>query len=287
MPLHLTPGSARARVPQYVSPDSSFFLVDLQGNGDPRFANAFLVDPAHCISGSQPNLACTFTVAIPGGDATTQRWSIAAGAGKTDGTSGPPLSVIHDVIPFVSPTGTVTVHATLDTIVASVGNAFLGYQDFSPLQPSTSNPTPYFLFTADDAFGNAVQGDTVAELGLEQFANPIVLAEDDASGELHMDVIDRAIGGPIVYGAPAGPVSTVTFARLTTLAAIRIDDGATAARTMNVTYSVPEVDLVPSEFSQLTAVWRSPARTGTLLTVVCVPKASVAATANPCTQVSP
>jgi hypothetical protein len=283
IPLHQTLASVGARTPQYVSPNTTFFLVDLQGNSDPQFANTFLVDSTHCTTQTNSNnvqvLSCTFTAMIPALDIATQNWSIAAGAGKTDGTSGPPLSVKHNVTAFVSPVdNSVTFNAFLDTIVTNLTNVVFGFQDFLPSAGATTT-VPYFMFTATDYFGNAVLGDRSGLAGAEQFANPITLTEDDTSGELHMGLIQCCAMGRNVRG---GPVSTLTFDRLVSpnLVAIQIVDDATASRTMHINSTLPVVNLQPSEFSQLATTWSSPAKTNTLLTITCVPAS--APTTNPC-----
>ena len=297
--------TAHARAPQYIAPETTFFLVDLQGNVDPQFNDTFTVNGTNCPPTTGPTLTCTFTANVPAGaDPTTQRWSIAAGSGtKTDGSAGTPLSVVHNVAPCVElnvsvtcgasstmPNTKVVIVAALDAVVASIGNVVFGTQNFTPLvtppNPAAPNPAPYFTFVAADAFGNAVRGayTSDAPIGDWNFADPFTIAEDDASGEVNLDVIVFPSQG----FAADGPVSSVTFTTLAGahggVAAIRIDDGATAPRTLHVTYTLPAVTLSPSEFPQLKAPWTSAGASGTLLTLTCVPPASVPAGTNPCTS---
>jgi hypothetical protein len=290
IPLHVTAGSAHTRAPQFVSPNTSFFLVDLQGATNALFDNTFTVDSTHCTPGTNggnpnlPTLDCTFSAQVPSGDPTAQNWSIAAGAGNTDGTSGTPLSVIHNAHGQVVG-GQTEILAFLDTVVASVSLITLQLGNFQG--PSPAVEVPYFGIVAMDAFGNAVAGDVSGNIGIEQFANPIALTEDDGSGQLGMGVINHA-GGPSPFQpSNPSPVTTVTFDRLNQLAAIEIVDNATISRTMNVSYSLPEMDLQPSEFPQLARTWRSPAITAKLATFSCVPTASVPAGSDPCTQSYP
>lgn len=290
IPIDVTAPSAHTRSPQFVSPNTSFFLVDLQGATNAVFDNTFNVDSTHCTAGTNggnpnlPTLDCTFIAQVPPGDPTTQNWSIAAGAGNTDGTSGSPLSVIHNAHGQLVG-GQTEILAFLDTVVASVSLIPLQLGNFQGPLPAVE--VPYFGIAAMDAFGNAVEGDVTSNIGVEQFANPIALTEDDASGQLGMGVIDHA-GGPSPFQpSNPSPVTTVTFDRLNQLAAIEIVDNATISRTMNVSYSLPEVDLQPAEFPQLARTWRSPARTAKLGTFSCVPTASVPAGSDPCTQSYP
>ena len=293
IPLHASAASAHTRSPQFISPSTSFFLVDLQGSVNPLFDNTFKIDSNHCATSTTggspttpytPTLDCTFTAQVPAGDPTTQRWSIAAGAGNSDGTSGPPLSVIHGAAGQLVG-GQTEILAFLDTIVANVTVGSLQFGNFQGPLPARN--VPYFEIIPLDAFGNAVQGDVNTNIGIEQFANPIALSEDDASGQVGLGIIDTA-SGPSPYQPPNPPlVATATFDRLNTLAAIEIVDNATVSRTMNVSYTLPEVDLQPSEFPQLAGTWRNPATTVKLATYTCVPSSSVSAGTNPCTQSYP
>ena len=286
IPLHVTAASAHTRAPQWVSPNTSFFLVDLQNNSDPRFDNTFLVDSTHCASTTNsgvPVLDCTFTATIPGGDPTVQRWSIAAGAGKTDGSSGPPLSVLHGAA-AQSVNGQTEILAFLDTIVASVRTNPLALGNFQG--PLPAKYVPYFTVVALDAFGNASPGDETGDIGIEEFADPIALAEDDTSGQLGLGVISHS-GGPSPYQPPnPTPTASTTFDRLNLLAAIEIVDAATATRTMNLSYSLPQIDLERSEFPQLAGPWVNPAQNVKLATFSCGPPTG-SPTTNPCTQTFP
>ena len=120
--------SSTTRMPQYLAPQTSFILVDLQGgNANPAFDNTFLISPATCQVGGGTE-TCTFTMPIPAGDPTTQLWSIVAGSGKPDGT-GTMLSVAHNVPPC-SPfpcqsTPTITVY--LNPVVANVQTQVLNW----------------------------------------------------------------------------------------------------------------------------------------------------------------
>jgi hypothetical protein len=300
IPLPTTIATAHARTPQYVAPNTSFFLVDLQGNSDPQFQNTFIVDSGHCATNAGTgSYSCTFTGVVPAGDPTTQRWSIATGAGKPDGTSGPPLSVLHNVAPCSSFSGSpsctngqVNLSASLDAVVVNVVGPFgsAPFLDFQPINPGLvppGSPVPLFQFVGIDAFGNSVSGAFTADapFGNWGFTNPITIAEDDTSGEIFMEVLQHVAGGVL----PLGPVTTATFSTLAGLhggvAGIQIDDNATASRTVHFTYSVPEVALQPSEFPQLAGIWHGPAKNATLLTITCVPPASVPAGTNPCSQV--
>jgi hypothetical protein len=286
VPLHVAAASAHTRSPQWVSPSTTFFLVDLQNNSDPRFDNTFTVDATHCQSATNaglPVLACSFTATIPAGDPTTQRWSIAAGAGKTDGSTGPPLSVVHNT-PAQLANGQAQILAFLDTIVSSVTVSSLGLGNFQP--SGTVKYVPYFTITALDAFGNASVGDETTNPGVEQFANPITLTEDDASGVLGLGIIFHAVG-PSPYQPPNPTlVSTTTFTRLNQLAAIEIVDNVTTSGTMNVSYSLPAIALQPSEFPQLHTTWGSAATTVKVASYRCGPLTN-SATVNPCTQTFP
>lgn len=299
IPLTTTVASANSRTPQYLAPETTFLLVDLQGNTDPQFAHTFAVGPT--APGCTINagiLDCTFTGSVPAGDPTTQLWSIAAGSGlNTNGTSGPPLSVIHNVAPVYasavagSPTapscfgggtsgGIIQLCATLNAVVANIINPSLNFGGNGPF------PTiPYVSLTPVDAFGNAVYGAVItanAPLGTWSFANPFTISEGDTSGQLELELLVAAAPGPLPFPPISTSLTISVFAAHGPDPGIEIIDTATQSRTMNVSYSIPAVTLQPSEFSQLTGPWTSPAKTGTLLTVTCVPPASVAAGVNPC-----
>jgi hypothetical protein len=290
VPLAQTAASVTSRTPQYVAPQTSFFLVDLQGVKDTQFQNTLFVDATHCANGTGVQ-TCTYTINIPAGDPTSQKWSIAAGAGSPFSPSGPPLSVVHNYSPcgFPSCTGGVVISVWLDAVVADITNVSFGFGWPPPgYYPSGSGQaTPYFTFTPVDAYGNVVFGrfGTNAPLDSWGFENPITLTDDDRSGELTVAAVIQIQPLAIIADTLVAPVTFTTLANPHAAThAMAIIDNATQSRTMNITYAVPKVELKPSEFPQLRGVWSSPARTGTLLTVTCMPASSVSAGTSPCVQ---
>jgi hypothetical protein len=291
-----TVGSASTvRTPQYVAPETSFLFFDLQNNANPVFDNTFTVDSNHCTGGSSGNV-CTFTATVPAGDTTTLRWSIAAGAGQPDGSTGTPLSVAHTVqacYPFPCQAGTVNVRAYLNAVVTDIFKAGLDWFFAAAIYPSGGIAVPWFTLTPMDAFGNTVRGSygSNAPINSTGFENPFTLSVDDgAAGEVLLEQIVGLAPGP----ALVPPLfSSQTFSMLANLhggvQGIALIDNATITRTFNINYSIPAITLQPSEFPQLTKPWTSPAKSGTIMTVQCVPpaQAPTGPNPNPCSEIFP
>lgn len=265
--------NSTTRTPQYLAPQTSFILVDLQGgNANPAFDNTFTVSPATC-QVSYGNETCTFTMPIPAGDPTTQRWSIVAGSGKPDGT-GAMLSVAHNVPPcYPFPCqSTPTINVYLNPVVADVQTQVLNWT--ANQFPRITPPLPVFPLVTVDAYGNSVRGTygSDAPLNSTNFANPITISINDPSGEIMLNQINGTEVGPFVGSTP---FTTHTYTMLGGLhggvEGIVLLDNATVPRTFTINYVVPEVDLQPSEFPQLTKTWVSPAKTGAIMQAECVP----------------
>lgn len=298
--------AASARSPQYVAPQTAFFYVDLQNNTNPEFDNTFTVSPSTCPAQGGVE-TCIFNATIPAGDPTTQRWSIAMGA-----TTGPPLSVIHDVQPCVDyacPAGQeLYIRATPNAVVANVSGTDVCCEP-STLQYDYDSTYPnliFFTFDPLDAFQNVVDGQWSfnAPADVSGFASPLSIAVTNASGgqiQLQPLVVEGS-EGPQLDGTPQ---SAITFSNPqdpncdandefcyglegshggVVALAIDVSSSLPGPWTSSITYNAPAITLQPSEFPQLQSAWSAPAASGTLMTITCQPPSSVPAGTNPCTQ---
>jgi hypothetical protein len=292
IPLAGTASSSTAgatRAPQYLAPQTAFIFADLQNNTNPAFDYTFLVTSAAC-STAEGYESCSYAMNIPAANVTSQQWSFAAGAGKPDGTTGPPLSVDHNVTPcypFPCSNSSGYINVYMNAVVADVYHAGLSWSglDF----PKSSPPFADFKLTAEDPFGNDVYGQYGANAPVDSdgFANPFTLSIADPSGqEMLADVVATDI-----YPILESPFATQTFSTLAGehggVVGIAIINNATASRTFAINYAIPEFDLQPSEFPQLASTWKSPAKTGTIMSVTCNPPTRPTPLDTDCQEVFP